>query len=58
MADITMCVNTECPNAKHCYRILAEASERQSFAAFKYIIKNKAVECKNYLPIVNDTKSK
>lgn len=50
MADITMCTQTLCPNAGHCYRVQAKASEWQSMAAFDYTISARGVECKMYIP--------
>lgn len=36
MADITMCLNKECPLRFNCYRFNARANEfRQSYADFK-----------------------
>jgi len=58
MADITMCVNTECPNTEHCYRAQAKASDFQSWAVFEYVVGRQGVECEDYLPIVNDAESK
>ena len=51
MADITMCTQTICPNAKHCYRVQAKASDWQSIMTFQYSISERGVECDNYLPM-------
>lgn len=51
MADITMCTQTLCPNAGHCYRAQAEASDWQSIATFNYTISTRGVECDNYMPM-------
>lgn len=51
MADITMCAQTQCPNAGHCYRVQAQLNSHwQSVAMFKYTISTRGVECDNYLP--------
>ena len=51
MADITMCTQTLCPNAGHCYRVQAKASDRQSMATFGYTISARGVECDHYMPM-------
>lgn len=51
MADITMCTQTLCPNAAHCYRVQAKASNWQSMATFDYTISTHGVECENYMPM-------
>lgn len=51
MADITMCTQTLCPNAGHCYRTQAKTSDRQSWAMFDYTISARGVECDNYTPM-------
>lgn len=51
MADITMCTQTLCPNASHCYRVQAKASEWQSMVMFDYTISARGVECRYYMPI-------
>jgi len=51
MADITMCTQTLCPNAAHCYRVQAKASDWQSMATFSYTISTRGVECENYMPM-------
>ena len=51
MADITMCTQTLCPNAAHCYRAQAKASDWQSVAMFDYTISARGVECENYMPM-------
>jgi len=49
MADITMCLNTLCPNAATCYRITATPSENwQSMAMFEYTVGVGGVNCSNY----------
>jgi hypothetical protein len=51
MADITMCVNTLCPNASSCYRVTATPSEYwQSYCDFKYQVGAEGVICSNYWP--------
>jgi hypothetical protein len=51
MADITMCAQTQCPNAGHCYRVQAQLNSHwQSVAMFKYTISTRGVVCDNYLP--------
>lgn len=51
MADITMCTQTLCPNAEHCYRIQAKPSDWQSWESFNYAISPRGVECDYYLPM-------
>jgi hypothetical protein len=51
MADITMCTQTLCPNAGHCYRVQAKAGYWQSVAAFAYTISARGVECDHYIPM-------
>ena len=51
MVDITMCTQTLCPNAGHCYRIQAKASDWQSMATFNYTVSAHGVECDNYIPM-------
>ena len=51
MADITMCTQKLCPNAAHCYRVQAKASDWQSTATFGYTISARGVECENYIPM-------
>jgi hypothetical protein len=51
MADITMCTQTLCPNAEHCYRVRAKASDWQSVATFQYTVSERGIECANYIPI-------
>ena len=51
MADITMCTQTLCPNACHCYRVQAKAIDLQSMAMFDYTISARGVECDNYMPM-------
>lgn len=58
MADITMCTQTLCPNAGHCYRVQATPNpHRQSVAAFDYTISVHGVECDNYMPTYRTTAS-
>jgi hypothetical protein len=61
MADITMCVNTICPNAKHCYRVQAIITHGwQIMDFFEYTIGVDGVICDNYLPVYDiniETKS-
>ncbi len=52
MADITMCSQVLCPNAKSCYRVQAKPSHQwQSYAAFQYTVSTRGVECGGYLPM-------
>lgn len=51
MADITMCAQTQCPNAGHCYRVQATPSEYQSMAAFDYVMEDGVVKCEHYKPM-------
>lgn len=51
MADITMCMNSQCPNALHCKRVQAIASMWQSWSMFQYTISDRGVECEHYWPI-------
>ena len=49
MADITMCTHALCPNAAHCYRVQAKASDWQSVATFDYTVSARGVECDSYI---------
>jgi hypothetical protein len=55
MADITMCTQKSCPNAKNCYRIQATPNPYyQSMNTFGYTTLINGVEvfrCDNYWPI-------
>ena len=51
MADITMCTQTMCPNAGHCYRVQAVEGYWQSWQDFEYTLGVEGVVCDNYLPI-------
>ncbi|NBT59078.1 hypothetical protein EBT16_09875 [bacterium] len=57
MADITMCMNEDCPSKQSCYRYTAIPNEhRQSYADFMPdLLEGK---CENYWPIVAMTKGK
>ena len=57
MADITMCTQNLCPNAKHCYRVQATPSDWQIMAAFDYTIGTNGVQCENYMPMYRVTAS-
>jgi hypothetical protein len=57
MADITMCTQTLCPNAAHCYRVQATPSDWQSMATFDYTIGTNGVQCENYMPMYRVTTS-
>jgi len=49
MADITMCVNEDCPMSKTCYRKTAIASRHQSMALFEWEEKNGKIECESFI---------
>ena len=51
MADITMCTQTLCQNASHCYRVQAVASDWQSMMTFQYTVSVRGVECNSYMQI-------
>ena len=51
MAGISMCTNSQCPNAGHCYRVQAKPSDWQSYIQFEYQIGPNGVVCENYLPV-------
>ena len=51
MADITMCSQTHCPNAQHCYRVQAMPGEWQAYAAFEYVAAIDGVLCDFYWPM-------
>ena len=51
VADITMCSQTHCPNAPHCYRVQATPGERQSVCAFEYVAAIDGVLCDAYWPM-------
>ena len=56
MADITMCVNQECPKRSECYRATAPFNPfRQSVAAFEYTIIDGEFHCDNFSQV--DTNS-
>jgi len=55
MADITMCTQTLCPNAGHCYRAQATPSIWQSMQTFDYTVSTRGVECEHYLPMYRVT---
>ena len=51
MPDITMCLNTECPLRKECYRYMAIPSAyKQSYADFKALIRHDGT-CDYFVPI-------
>ena len=51
MSDTTMCSQTLCPNAGHCYRVQAEPNQDwQSVMMFMYTISARGVECDGYMP--------
>ena len=51
MADITMCLQSACPNAPTCYRVQAEVNPyRQSVARFDFKVTDKGVLCADYIP--------
>jgi len=52
MPDITMCINTLCPDAGHCYRVQAKPGDWQSIAMFNYTISAHGVDCENYMPML------
>lgn len=54
MADITMCTQTQCPFAGHCYRAQAVPSEQQSMAEFNFVVDSGVTKCAYYIPIVAD----
>lgn len=57
MSDITMCAQTNCPNASHCVRVQAKASRWQSMAAFEFTISPQGeVLCDDYVSVMQFTK--
>ena len=53
MADITMCINTECPKSNSCYRVQAKPDDYlQSYSNFEYC--NKSSDFEDYIPIKKD----
>lgn len=50
MADISMCINEECPLKENCYRYTAPAAEFwQAYGDFEYFINDKKqVVCDHY----------
>ena len=54
MPDISMCTQTQCPNAGHCYRVQATPSEYQSMSAFDYVVDKSGVRCEHYMPMRKD----
>ena len=57
MADITMCTQTLCPNARQCYRVQAAPSVRQRMQTYHYTIGVSGVQCENYTPMYRGTTS-
>lgn len=57
MPDISMCTNSLCPNASHCYRVQATPSHWQSWTPFEYKIGVDGVECEHYMPMYEITSS-
>lgn len=54
MADIEMCSQVLCPNAKFCYRVRATTNPYwQSYVKFQYKISTRGVECYGYWPMLN-----
>ena len=51
MADITMCMSTECPERKTCYRAMAKPDKYQSYANFEYTC-NEESGFEDYMPIL------
>ena len=51
MVDITMCSQTHCPNAPHCYRVQATPGEWQAYADFEYTAAIDGVLCDFYWPM-------
>ncbi len=52
MADIEMCSQVLCPNAKFCYRARAATNPYwQSYVKFQYKISTRGVECDGYWPM-------
>ena len=50
MADITMCLNVECPIKHFCYRHTAKSSNYQSYSWFNfYVMSDNKVKCDNFL---------
>lgn len=50
MADITMCINTECPMSNNCYRLQAKPNDCwQSYSNFEHCNENSEFE--DYIPI-------
>ncbi len=58
MADITMCLNTQCPIAGTCYRIQAPADRYQSVMHFEYRVTRSGVKCDYYWPTEQSTGDK
>ena len=49
MADISMCMNTDCPSREKCYRFTAKANPyRQSYMDFKP--EDGADKCEDFVP--------
>lgn len=51
MADITMCMQTQCPSTGHCLRVQATPGKWQSTGNFHYTVSERGVECENYIPM-------
>jgi len=51
MPDITMCMSTECPERKNCYRAMAKPDRYQSYADFEYTC-NEESGFEDFMPIL------
>lgn len=51
MADITMCVSTDCPQRETCYRAKASPDKLQSYANFEYVC-NEESGFQDYCPVL------
>ena len=50
MPDISMCLNTLCPNAGSCKRVQSKPDKWQLFMCFSYTLGGNGVICEDYIP--------
>ena len=59
MADISMCLNKNCPLRMECYRFTAKAnSHRQSYSSYRFEVKERETVCMGYWETHENQKNK
>ena len=59
MADISMCLNKNCPLRMGCYRFTAKAnSYRQSYSSYRFEVKEREAVCMGYWEAHENRKNK